>query len=240
MEERVRRLSGRVALVVGGASDLGRAVARRLAAEGAAVSVADARPQAASETCRLAEAAGGRARLIRAAPARLPDAARMVAETVDFFGRLDILFAAVLPAGKGGVADVEAEAWEQEVAAALQGVVLVSKHAVPAMRRSGGGSVVFAVPGAEHRLLGELAVPSSVGAAVAQGAVVGLARSMAAAHGPEGIRVNCVCVGPTGAPSAAEKALEAAASAVLFLASEESSLVTGAVLSVGGGQGVSL
>jgi NAD(P)-dependent dehydrogenase (short-subunit alcohol dehydrogenase family) len=250
-----RRFAGRVALVTGGASGLGRAVASRLASEGAAVAVVDADPEAASETCRqIEEEMAGRALLARADIADAADAERMVAETVHAFGRLDVLFTGAAVGAAGTVVDTSEEEWDRAVGMALKGVYLASKYAIVQMRRAGGGAIVLAAS------IGGLRGNWGASFCAVKGAVVDLTRSMAVAHAAENIRVNCVCTGhiatghlplpiekqqignrKSGIGNAARLPLgrlgqpEEVAAAMAFLASDDASFITGAILPVDGG-----
>ena len=227
MDDRPRRFAGKAALVVGGASPVGRAVAVRLAEEGAAVAVADLDPEAASETCRQVEAAGGRALLVRADVARPGDAERTVAAAIDAFGRPHVLCVDVAAPAGGD--------WGRDVCDRLKGVFLTADRAIAAMRDGGGGAVVFAIPD-----------EGGPAGAAARGAVVGYARRLAADHGAKGVRVNCVAVGPTDAAPGATAARRLplrrlgtaaeVAAVVAFLASDEASFVTGACVPVDGGR----
>jgi len=246
----MRRFEGRVALITGGGSGLGRAAGLRLATEGAAVVVADVNPAGGRETCRQIEALGGRALFVLADVTSADDAERMATEAVHAFGRLDILFTAAGAGAGGTVVDISEEAGDRLADLDLQGVYLSSKSTIPEMRKVGGGVIVHisSIGG----LRGDWG-----GAAftAAKGAVINLTRHMAVAHAPENIPVNCICPGVIKTapldrwlsdPEVRESVTarhpigrlgqsEELAAAVAFLASDDASFITGAILAVDGG-----
>lgn len=252
------RLMGKVALITGAGSGIGAASARLFAAEGARVCASDIDVDAAERIVREIGAGGGEARACGGDAASREAAERIVAETVAAFGRLDILVnsAGVTPRNAVPGADWE-RIWDRVIEVNLKGSVLMARFAAEAMKQTGGGAIVnlgsiIGLVGYAQQLGfsdGFSAYPHS------KGAVVQLTRDMGVNLARFGIRTNCLCPGfvrtnltkdLTAHPETLAK-LEALhpmgrlgtadeiARAALFLASDEASFITGAVLAVDGG-----
>jgi NAD(P)-dependent dehydrogenase (short-subunit alcohol dehydrogenase family) len=248
------RLQGKVALITGAASGIGRATAQLFAREGAAgVVVADVADEAGEATAAEIVAAGGRAVYVHADVSRDADCSAMVARAEQAFGRLDVLFnnAGIMMSGDDRAETTAEEVWDATFAVNVKGVFLGCKHGIPALRRAGGGAVVntasfVAVLGAATP---QLAYTAS------KGAVLAMTRELAVIHAREGIRVNALCPGPLETellmkfldteakrqrrlvhiPMGRFGLAEEMARAALFLASDESSYTTGATFLVDGG-----
>jgi NAD(P)-dependent dehydrogenase (short-subunit alcohol dehydrogenase family) len=247
------RLENKVALITGAASGIGKESALLFAAEGAAVAAVDLNEPAVTEVVDLIRRQGGRAVGIVADVATAAGCERMVQVTESEFGRLDVLFnnaGIMLPADADATATDE-DVWERTMAVNAKGVYLGCKYGIPALLRSGGGSIIntasfVAVVGAATP---QLAYTAS------KGAVLALTRELAVVHAREGIRVNALCPGPlrtellmkfldteekrqrrlVHVPMGRFGEAREMAQAALFLASDESSYVTGAEFLVDGG-----
>ena len=247
------RMKDRVALITGAASGIGLESALALAREGARIVAVDMNAEGGEAAAARVEAAGGEACFVRADVSRAADCEAMVAEAEKRFGALHILFnnAGISHADDADAIDTDEAVWDLTMNVNLKGVFLGCKYGIPALRRAGGGSVIntasfVAVLGAATP---QLAYTAS------KGGVLALSRELAVIHAREGIRVNALCPGPLRTEllmkylDTEEKRKrrlvhvpmgrfgEAAeiAKAVLYLASEESSFVTGSTFLVDGG-----
>ncbi len=248
------RLQGKVALITGGSSGIGEATAKLFAREGAKVVIADVQVEKGQEVASAIRAAGGEASFVRADVSRDVDAKQMVDFTVARYGRLDVLFNnAGVESTKPVVETSEAE-WDKVMAVNAKGVFLGTKHAVAAMRKSGGGSIINT-----SSIFGLIGSPGFAAYHASKGAVRLLTKSTALAHAKENIRANSIHPGVIETPMLrevieAEPDPEAAraewmkgepigrfgrpediAYGALYLASDESSFVTGAELVIDGG-----
>jgi NAD(P)-dependent dehydrogenase (short-subunit alcohol dehydrogenase family) len=243
-------LQGKVAIVTGAGSGIGRASALRFAAEGAAVVAADIRGPKVDETVALIEQDGGTAAPCQANVSDAAEAERMVAFAVETFGGLDALFNNAGTLRPGTAVDLAVEDWDLVMAVNVRSVFLGAKYAVPALAARGGGTIVSTA--SVSGLNGD---PASVVYSASKAAVINLTRSLAVDHARQQIRVNCICPGAIDTPpvgrmlgdpearARSERAHplgrigrpEEIAAAAVWLSSEESSFVTGEALVVDGG-----
>jgi NAD(P)-dependent dehydrogenase (short-subunit alcohol dehydrogenase family) len=247
-------LSGSTALITGGTSGIGRATAELFASLGAAVAFTGRDTDRGTEVSELIRAAGGEALFLPADVRSAADCARAVEETLAAFGRIDVLVnnaGTYVPNDTVGCTEEE---WDQQVDTSLKGTFLMSKAVLPHMIERGGGAIVNNASG-----WGLVGGAEAVAYCAAKGGIVVMTKAMAIDHGPQGIRVNAVCPGDTETPMeyadaerkgwtweryeewASERPLgrmgtaEEVAKAILFLASDESSFITGTALPVDGG-----
>jgi len=254
------RLKGKVAIVTGGGGGMGEATARRFWEEGAAVAVVDNNAEAAQAAAKGIDPSGERAIAIAADLTKESEAERTVRETVARFGKLDVLanVAGVRVPG-ATIPEATAESWQFIIAVNLLAVAYTSKFAVPEMRKAGGGSIVNI--SSANAIVGR---PKWAQYDATKAAVLALTRDMAHDHAAENIRVNSICPGPTLTSyhirnrakrdnisyEQAEALMRQAgtrnllgrsgepvelANSILFLASDESSYVTGANFMIDGG-----
>ena len=198
-------IKGKVGVITGGASGIGRATAQRLAKEGARIVVADLDEAGGAETVKRIESAGGRAFFVKADVTRLEDARRMLDTAVSKFGRLDILHNnAGIGVGAPGFPEAPPERWQLVIDIDLQAVVLGTGLAAPLMQKHGGGVIINTASMAglyPHRQ------DAVYGAA--KGGVVNFTHSLAFWEAERKIRVNCVCPGIVDTPMV-RKGIEAA------------------------------
>ncbi len=247
------RLQDRVALITGAASGIGRETAVLFAEESCKVLVVDVNDDAGQDTVDTIRKAGGEAHYAHADVSRSIDCANMVDAAEKQFGKLDILFnnAGIMHSDDSDAIDTEESVWDLTMAINLKGVYLGCKYGIPALRRAGGGSIINTA-----------SFVATLGAATPQlaytaskGGVLAMTRELAVIHARENIRVNALCPGPLrtellmkflDTEEKKQRRLvhipmgrfgEAAemAQAALFLASRESSYITGSTFDVDGG-----
>ena len=247
------RLEGKVAVITGGSSGIGRESSLLFAKEGAKIVVADVNDPGGQGTVDMITQAGGEATFVRTDVSKATDCEQMVATAEMDFGRLDILFnnAGIMHGNDGDAESTTEEIWEKTLDINLRGVFLGCKFGIPAIRRAGGGSIIntasfVAVMGAATP---QLAYTAS------KGGVLAMTRELAVIHSRENIRVNALCPGPLHTellmnyldtdekkqrrlvhiPMGRFGQAREMAQAALFLASDESSFMTGSDFLVDGG-----
>lgn len=249
----MKRFEGRVALVTGGGSGIGRAACLAYAREGARVVIDDIRVEGGEETLRLIREAGGEAVFVKADVSKAAEVEAMVRTAMDTYGRLDC---ACNNAGIGEplkrVHKTSEENWDRVMATNLKGVYLCMKYEIPHMLQQGRGAIVNTASLAGlHGLLGQTAYVAS------KHGVVGLTKSAALEYATTGVRINCICPGVTSTPLITHNLKdrpqmakhyvdmepigrlgtpEEIAAAMLWLCSDEASFCVGSIFSVDGGE----
>lgn len=256
------RFEGKTALITGGALGIGGATARRLAAEGASVMIADIDEDAASANVQRIADAGGAAVASHIDVSSSDDCRQMVDDTIDAFGRLDILvqnaFSVISGESRihGDALSVEEKDWDYGIDVLVKALYLGAKHAVPQMRAVGGGSIINLA--SVHSYLQETGM---LVYETGKAAVVGLTRQLAVEYGADGIRANAIGPGhivgeglaemwsqnPTGHVFFADQyplrrtgKPEEIAAGIAFLCSDDASFITGHTLMIDGGLTVQL
>lgn len=246
------RLVDKVAIVTGAGSGIGRATARRFAQEGARVVVADINADTAADTVALIAAAGGQAHAVRADVGAVEDIQAMVAAAVATYGALHVLVNNAAWARPGPATELDEADWDRTLAVCLKSVYLGAKYGIPAMLATGGGAIVNI-----SSVNGLITNPHFTAYSAAKAGILGLTRSLALDYGRQNIRVNAICPGFIASNERGLQRLQAdplelqavtelqpldrygraedIANAVLFLASDEASYITGATLVVDGG-----
>jgi NAD(P)-dependent dehydrogenase (short-subunit alcohol dehydrogenase family) len=248
------RLERQVALITGGTSGIGEATAYVFAREGAAVAITGRKETSGhAVTAKILEN-GGKAIFLRTDVRKAAECDRAVRETVDCFGRLDILFNNAGIFYPHDTLECSEEEWDEQIDINLKGTFLMSKAALPGLIAQGRGVIINNSSG-----WGIVGGDKAVAYCASKGGVVLMTKAMAIDHGRQGIRVNCICPGDVETPMLPQDArmrglrwedylagcanrplgrvgtAEEIAKAVLFLASDESSFMTGAALVVDGG-----
>jgi NAD(P)-dependent dehydrogenase (short-subunit alcohol dehydrogenase family) len=246
------QFDGKVAIVTGAASGIGRASARMFAREGARVIIADIDRDSGEGTAQLIRDAGGEAVFVPTDVAEPADVEAMVAAAVEHYGRLDFAHnnAGIVGAG-AEIADMPVDVWQRGIAVMLTGVFLCMKYEIPAMRNAGGGAIVNTSSGA-----GLIGFPGMANYVAAKHGVLGLTKTAALECATSGIRINAICPGTArsrmvedwiGGDPAQEAMVaglhpigriaepEEIAAAAIWLCSDAASFMLGHALTVDGG-----
>jgi NAD(P)-dependent dehydrogenase (short-subunit alcohol dehydrogenase family) len=253
-EKLAGRLSGKVAVITGAASGIGRATALLFSGEGASIAIADVNADAGKRVADEIIQSGGRAFFEAIDVTSAADCRRMIEDAIPKFGRIDILFNNAGIIRRATVLDLAEDDWDRVMDVNVKSIYLLSREVIPHMQKAGGGTIINTASG--------WGLTGGAKAAVycaSKGAVVLLTKAMAIDHGPQNIRVNCICPGDTDTgmlrdepqqlgedsgrflAESAKRPLgrvgkpEEIAQAALYLASDASSFVTGTALVVDGG-----
>jgi NAD(P)-dependent dehydrogenase (short-subunit alcohol dehydrogenase family) len=248
------RLAGQVALITGGTSGIGEATAVLFAREGAPVVITGRNEKRGHAVTAAILETGGKAAFVRTDVRKASECDRAVRETLSSFGRLDILFNNAGIFYPHDTLECSEEEWDEQIDINLKGTFLMSKAALPCMIAQGRGVIINNSSG-----WGIVGGDKAVAYCASKGGVVLMTKAMAIDHGRQGVRVNCICPGDVETPMLPQDAkmrglkwedyiagcanrplgrvgtAEEIAKAVLFLASEDSSFMTGAAMVVDGG-----
>jgi len=253
-KQEAKSLTGKIALVTGAASGIGRATALLFAREGAAVAIADVDQQAGKAVADEITRRGGHAFVEHADVSQAADCQRVAERTIREFGGIHILFNNAGIMRRASVVELSEQDWDRMMSVNVKSIFLMSRQVIPIMANAGGGSIINTASG-----WGLAGGPRAAAYCASKGAVVFLTKAMAIDHGPQKIRVNCICPGDTDTgmlrneaqqlgeqedrflAQSARRPLgrigkpEEIAQAALYLASDASSFVTGTALVVDGG-----
>lgn len=245
------RLADKVAIVAGGGMGIGRACARLFAQEGARLVLCDIDPQAGRKTAEEIISESGRVIFLQADVSEGQQVQRLVQQTLEFCGRIDILYSSVAIYRRGKLTDLDESQWDRIMQVNVKSAYLLCKAVIPPMQAIGGGSIILT----SSSVGWHDSAPNIAAYAASKFAITGLTKSLACELLSDHIRVNCLCPGPTDtpmirsgrSPDELRAFIEALpgkrladpleiAEAALFLASDESRFMTGVALPVDGGQ----
>ena len=253
-ETQQMRFKDKVVLITGGTSGIGSGTAKRFAGEGAAVAITGRNSERGEQVVKEITDNGGKALFIRADVRKTDDCRNAVDQTLAAFGKIDVLFNNAGVFHPKTIPECTEEEWDETIESSLRGAFLMSKFVLPSMIEQGSGSIIHTSSG-----WGILGGDKAAAYCAAKGGLIVMAKAMAIDHGPDGIRVNCVCPGDVLTPmlhvdakdrgmpwdeyasGGAERPLgrmgtvDNIADAVMFLASDEASFITGDALVVDGG-----
>ncbi len=242
------RLKDKIAVITGSGKGLGEAMARLFSREGAKIVVFDIDAEAGRDTVEQIRDGAGEAIFVRGDVSSLDDATRVIREAVNAYSRVDILVNNAAVHVDKNVADTTEAEWDYLLGVNLKGYFLCSKAAIPQMRRQGGGNIICI-----SSISGLVGQVNQAAYNASKHGIIGLVRCMAYDHAKENIRANAICPGVMNTPLLASVAEEhiapyrksnllerfaepiEVANVALFLASDESSHVTGSVMAVDGG-----
>jgi NAD(P)-dependent dehydrogenase (short-subunit alcohol dehydrogenase family) len=251
----MKSLDGKVALITGGASGIGRASSLLFAKEGAAVVIADINDKMGEETIKLGRELGGKIHYVHTDVSKIIDLENMVLQTIKTFGKLNIFWHNAGNAGPGFIERVTEEEFDKTLAIHMKGALFGAKYSIPQISKAGGGSILFTSSTASINWRG---APTYV---MAKGALLALAKNLAVRCANDNIRVNCICPGGVQTPLSPsfwtrdpnipmevfkKKFVEEVplkrfgrpeeiAQTALFLVSDNASYITGAAVVVDGG-----
>jgi NAD(P)-dependent dehydrogenase (short-subunit alcohol dehydrogenase family) len=253
-KNQMNTLKGKIAIITGGASGIGSATAQLFTEQGANVVIADISTEHGKLVQRKIDKSGGHVIFVKCNVTQSIDCQHAVKTAVEMFGGLDILFNNAGIVRRADIISTTEEEWDNVMDVNVKSMFLMSKYAIPEITKRGGGVIINMGSGWGMKG-GRNAIPYCA----SKGAVVNMTRAMAIDHGSQNIRVNCICPGDTDTPMLRNEAKQLGqpedeffaiakerplnriaqpieiAQAVLYLASEEASYITGAVIAIDGG-----
>lgn len=248
------KLVGKVALVTGSTQGMGSAIAQKFAQEGASLIITGRNKNKGAEVVNTIKESDGQAVFVQADISSPSDVQNLISESVKYFGKLDILVPNAGVLGIGSVTETSLDTWHQTINTNLNGVFYLCKYGIPELIKAGGGSIII-----NGSIAAFKSFPNHSAYCASKGALVPLTKSLAIDYASHNIRVNCICPGPVDTPllwnsaeafpspkDAVKNVSDATllkrlgqpddvAKTALFLASEDSSWMTGSALTLDGG-----